>query len=247
MLAPDLRGYNLSDKPEGVDAYRLDVLAADVIGLAEHVGGRPLCLVGHDWGGLLAWWTAMRHPERIARLAILNAPHPACLRDYLREHRSQRLRSWYVGFFQLPRLPEALAGAARCWALRRALRASSRPGTFSDGDLQRYVAAWSQERALTSMINWYRALRRSRPTRREARIRCPTLVLWGAADRFLERGLADASLRLCDEGTLAVLGAATHWLQHEEPDAVNAALTGFLAGAARGGGERGPPEAAPVR
>jgi pimeloyl-ACP methyl ester carboxylesterase len=127
VLAPDQRGYNLSDRPAGVAAYDLDTLAADVIGLADAAGQRKVMLVGHDWGGLVAWWTASRHPHRVDRLVVLNAPHPAVMGAYMRRHPSQMLRSSYVGFFQLPFIPERLLAAGDFALMRRALRRSSRP------------------------------------------------------------------------------------------------------------------------
>jgi pimeloyl-ACP methyl ester carboxylesterase len=235
VVAPDQRGYGLSSRPDGIEAYHLDRLAEDVIGLADALGCERLRLVGHDWGGLVAWWAASRFPDRIERAAILNAPHPDVFGAYARRHPSQALRSFYVGFFQLPGLPEALLRAGDCAALRRALTASSRPGAFSAHDLDLYAAAWRRPGAITAMLNWYRALRLPREPAPEP-IRPPVLVLWGERDTALERGLAAESLRLCAQGSVRYFPQATHWLQHEEPEAVNAALIGFLAAAAPGSG-----------
>jgi pimeloyl-ACP methyl ester carboxylesterase len=228
VLVPNQRGYDGSDKPAGVAAYGLDVLAADAIGLASLAGGRPLHLVGHDWGGLVAWWTALRYPERLASLTILNAPHPVAFAGYLRSHPSQRRRSRYIGWFQLPWAPEFLLGRNDCELLRKTLLHSSRRGTFTDAEVARYVAAWRQPGALTAMLNWYRGLRRARPAPpSDPRVRVPTRVLWGARDRFLEPGLADASLALCSgPASRRVFPEATHWLQHEEPDEVVAEILG---------------------
>jgi pimeloyl-ACP methyl ester carboxylesterase len=231
VVAPDQRGYNLSDKPRGIGAYALDRLAADVAGLADALGRERFRLVGHDWGGLVAWWLAARHPGRVERLAILNAPHPQVFGAYARSHPSQMLRSAYVGFFQLPFVPEATLAAGDFALLRRALKRSSRPGAFTPQDLERYREAWSEPGALTAMLDWYRAFR-SIPTLSdgEARIRCPTLVVWGRRDAALEPGLAEASAALCDDVRVIWHDRATHWVQHEEPQAVNAALVAFLAG-----------------
>jgi len=128
VIVPDQRGYGLSDRPQGVSAYHLDRLAGDVLALADACGFATFRLVGHDWGGLVAWWLASRHPERIERLAILNAPHPGIVGAYMRHHPGQWLRSVYVGLFQLPGLPERLLTADRCRALRHALTSTSRPG-----------------------------------------------------------------------------------------------------------------------
>jgi len=231
VVVPDQRGYAGSGKPRGVAAYSLDRLADDVIAVLEAAAGadRRATLVGHDWGGLVAWWTALRHPARVERLCILNAPHPVAFREYLRTHPSQRRRSRYIGFFQVPVLPEAVLGARDCALLRRTLVRSSRRGTFTPADLEGYLAAWRQPGALTGMLNWYRALTRARPSPPASlRVACPALILWGERDAFLETGLATASAAYCERGTVRTFPAATHWLQHEEAPAVNAALLDFL-------------------
>lgn len=227
VLVPDQRGYNLSDKPDGRRAYDLDILAKDVVALAGSLGRERFSVVGHDWGGLVAWWTASRHPDRIEKLVVLNAPHPAVAGTYMRSHPSQMLRSLYVGFFQIPRLPEALLSASGHRSLKDAIVRTSRPGTFSDEDVAQYEKAWSQPGALTTMLNWYRALP-FRPAMKDPAVRAPTLVIWGTRDRFLEKGLAEASLALCTSGSVRWIESATHWVQHEEPDAVNAAMVEFL-------------------
>jgi epoxide hydrolase 4 len=227
VLVPDQRGYNLSSKPEGRRAYDLDSLAKDVVGLADALGRKTFSLVGHDWGGLAAWWTASRHPDRVSKLVILNAPHPSVAGAYMRAHPSQMMRSLYVGFFQIPFLPETMLSANGYRSLKDALRRTSRPGTFSDEDIAHYEKAWSQPGALTAMLNWYRALP-FKPAMTDATVRPPTLVIWGSKDRFLEKGLAEASLALCEKGSIRWIENATHWVQHEEPEAVNAALVDFL-------------------
>ncbi len=228
LVLPDQRGYNCSDKPEGLAAYHLDRLAADVIELANHYGFATFRLVGHDWGGLVAWWTASFHPERIARLAILNAPHPAVFGPYVRRHPTQMLRSLYVGFFQIPRLPETRLTANDGAVLRQALAKTGRKGSFTAADLDRYAEAWARPGAMTAMLNWYRALRLPRPGT-APRITMPTLILWGRRDHALESGLAEASLALCDAGRIAWFPEATHWVQHDAAEAVNASLIAFLA------------------
>lgn len=227
VVVPDQRGYDLSDKPPGIAAYHLDRLADDVVALADAYGFPTVRLVGHDWGGLVAWWVASRHPERIDRLAILNAPHPAIVGAYMRHHPGQWLRSAYVGMFQLPGLPERLLTADRCRALRRALTTTSRPGAFAPAEIDRYVEAWLQPGAMTAMLNWYRALVRL-PRATPPRVRVPTLILWGRQDTALQPGLAEASLAFCDDGRIQWYMRASHWLAHEEPAAVNADLTRFL-------------------
>ncbi|HEY8601052.1 MAG TPA: alpha/beta fold hydrolase [Thermomicrobiales bacterium] len=227
VVAPDGRGYNLSEKPSGVRPYALDRLGADVVGLIAAQGHDRAIVVGHDWGAVVAWWVATRHPSWVARLAILNVPHPAIIQPYLRRHLSQLLRSWYVFFFQLPWLPEASTRLANWRAGVRALRGSSRPGTFSDADLERYREAWSQPGAFTAMINWYRALVRYPPAFGSPRVTPPTLILWGRHDAFLEPELAELSLNLCADGRLIML-ETTHWVQHEAAERVNRELIGFF-------------------
>jgi len=230
VVAPDQRGYNRSDKPAGISAYKLDMLADDVLGLADALGRQRFAVVGHDWGGVVAWQLATRNPERIARAAILNAPHPATMRRYARGHPSQALKSWYVGFFQLPVIPEQALRAGGFWGLRRALRRTSRAGTFTGEDFRRYGEAWAQPGALTAMLNWYRALRLPSSSTASARIRVPARVIWGDRDAFLERGLADSAVALCDDAEVIHLPEASHWLHHQEPERVNRLLTEFLAG-----------------
>ena len=229
VLAPDQRGYNLSDKPKKASAYGVDLLARDVLGLIDDSGATKARIVGHDWGGLVAWWLGLRYPERIERLALLNIPHPRVILDALRKSPAQRKKSWYVFFFQLPWLPER-AFRADGFALGvRSLQRSSRPGTFSDADLDLYREAWSRPGAVRSMIHWYRAGVRSRPKLPASlRVRVPTLLLWGAQDRFLGREMAQPSIDLCDDGQLVFFEEASHWLQHEEPERVNRELVGFF-------------------
>jgi len=226
VVAPDQRGYNLSDKPAGIAAYRLDVLAEDVLGMAGALGRERFAMVGHDWGGVVAWHLASRNPERVTRAAMLNAPHPATLRRYARTHLRQALKSWYVAYFQLPFLPEFGLRAGGFWGLRRALRRTSRPGTFTAEDFRHYRQAWARPGALTAMLSWYRALRLSAAT--PARVRVPVRVIWGDKDAFLEAGLAEASAALCDECEVFHLPGATHWVQHEEAETVNRLLIAFL-------------------
>jgi epoxide hydrolase 4 len=227
VLVPDQRGYNLSDKPQGSRAYDLDTLSRDVVGLCDALGYGQCSLVGHDWGGLVAWWMVTRHPARIARVIVINAPHPAIASSYLRHHPSQMMKSAYIGFFQLPYLPERLLSANGYVMLRRSLLRTSRAGTFSEEDLAEYEKAWAQPGALTGMINWYRAIRR-KPYIKNLNITVPTLVIWGIKDFYLENGLAGASLALCDDGRAIWIENGTHFVHLEEPEVVNMRILDFL-------------------
>jgi len=221
VLVPDLRGYNLSSKPEGLRAYTLDVLADDVLGLATTFGRSKFAIVGHDWGGALAWHLAARNPDRIERAVILNGPYLAAARGYARSHPGQMLKSWYIGLFQVPWLPERLLSASDFAWLRQALTRTSQPGAFQADDLEHYRKAWAQPGALTAMLNWYRALRLQTRSPRAERVAVPVRVIWGDRDPWLERGVAEASLALCERGEVFHLADATHWVHHDKPAEVN--------------------------
>lgn len=230
VVAPDQRGYNLSDKPKGVVSYDLDRLAADVTALADHFGRETFAVVGHDWGASVGWWLAGHSGRRVRRLAALNAPHPAVWREAMRSNPVQKRKSGYVRLFQLPYLPEFLIGLDRFKALRKGFHDSARPEAFSEADLERYRVAWSQPGALTATINYYRALL-NKPLLPgvQYRIDCPTLVIWGRQDAYAVPELAESSLKLCNEGRIAYLDQSSHWVQHDEPEKVLALLAGFLA------------------
>jgi pimeloyl-ACP methyl ester carboxylesterase len=173
-------------------------LAADVIGLLDPAGHRQACLVGHDWGGFVAWWSAVHAPHRLQQMVMIKAPYGAAMHQQLHRHPAQWLRSSYIGLFQLPWIPELVTRLGRWRLLVRILQQSRRPGTFTPTDLERYREAWSQPQALRAMLNWYRALLRRPawlPTSRH--ITVPTLLLWGANDVILSREMARASLEQC--------------------------------------------------
>lgn len=229
VWAPDQRGYNLSDKPQAVAAYNLDELSQDVIGLIEAAGVERAHLIGHDWGAAVAWWTALKFPQRLHKLVTLNVPHPVVMQRALRSSLAQLRKSWYIFAFQLPWLPEAAMRRNNWRTGVAALRATSRPGTFSAAELDHYRTAWAQPGAATGMINWYRALvRHAPPLRRSPRVTVPTLLIWGAQDHFLGRALAQPSIDLCDQGRLVLLEEASHWVQHEEAAQVNQLLVELL-------------------
>jgi len=229
VIVPDQRGYNLSDKPEGVKAFSMDELVNDVIGLIDALGYEKVNLVGHDWGGAVAWVVANQHPERLHRLGILNVPHPAVMKRFLQRDLEQLRRSWYVFFFQLPWLPEAGMRANNWRGAVRALQNSGKIDTFTNEDIEKYKEAWSQPGAMTAMINWYRAaLRYQPPIPTDARIRIRTLLMWGMQDVALSHRLARPSMDYCDEGNLILFPEATHWVQRDEADAVNHYLIDFL-------------------
>jgi pimeloyl-ACP methyl ester carboxylesterase len=227
VIVPDQRGYNLSDKPQGIASYDVDCLADDVVALAAHYTSEPFLLVGHDWGAVAAWWTTTRHPEKVRKLAVLNCPHPAVWRETMDKDPAQRRASWYVLAFQIPWLPEALMRMRNYRALVQALRESKTP--VSDAEVDRYREAWRQPGALTATINWYRAIRRHRFAPIPAgSIATPVQIVWGKNDRYALPALAEASKALCADARLTYLPEATHWVAHDEPDRVNAILLDFL-------------------
>ena len=177
-IAPDLRGYNESDKPRRVQDYAIGELVADVAELIEKTAGGSAYIVGHDWGGIIAWHVAIRHPALVMRLIILNAPHPALFRRELHTVR-QAVRSWYAGFFQLPAVPEALFRAANRSLLRRVL--ASGPAGHDDV-LGAYLEAFADRDALRAALDYYRAFVRFPMQRRWERVQVPTLVVWGERD-----------------------------------------------------------------
>lgn len=229
VWAPDQRGYNLSDRPQAISAYNLDVLAADVVGLVRATGRKQVYLVGHDWGANVAWWLALKYPELLKRLVILNVPHPIVARRYISTHPTQMLKSWYIAFFQLPWLPERILGEDEFEVGTEMLKATSRQGSFSEADLAEYRRAWGRPGALTGMINWYRALLRTQtePLSR-LQVTVPTFIIWGLHDVALEWEMARLSLEMCQAGHLETLDTATHWVQHDEPHHVNRLIGAFL-------------------
>ncbi len=229
VIVPDQRGYNLSDKPADISSYRLDILAGDVLALLDVLGVEQAVVVGHDWGGVVAWWLGMNHGDRISRLVILNAPHPVVMRRALFTDFQQRKKSWYILYYQLPFFPERKLRAGKFKVLTAALQKTSVKGTFSDAEMSAYHEAWQQPGALTAMLNWYRAaLRRRLPEPVSQEVKKPLLLIWGKKDRFLGPALAEESLKLCPQGQLLWFEQATHWVQHEQPEKVNAAIAEFL-------------------
>jgi pimeloyl-ACP methyl ester carboxylesterase len=227
VWAVDQRGYNLSDKPTGVDAYNLHLLSDDVIGLLDAAGAEQAAVVGHDWGAAVAWWTANRYPGRVSHLVPINVPHPVVLMRQLRSNWRQRLRSSYIAFFQIPALPEALLRASDWGRLARTVQGSARPGVFGVGDMVALRGAWSQPGAISAMLNWYRAVRQM-PRLPTLQIEPRTLIIWGAQDNFIGREAAVQSAALCTDARLEFVEDATHWVHHEESARVGRLLLDFL-------------------
>lgn len=236
VVAPDLRGYGGTDRQ---GPYDLQTLCADVADLVHALGrerGQPdvkVTLVGHDWGGVIAWATAVLHPDVVERLAICNAPHPLAFLDTLWRHPGQIARSWYIAMFQIPGLMERMVRRDPQRTLAKMLKgAAGRRGVFGREDIQRYAEALMAPGTLEAALGYYRALPASIRKSRELRgkIAVPVLVLWGRKDPALGPELV-AAAQAYVALPLAVewFEDAGHWLQQEEPDAVTRALATFAA------------------
>ena len=240
VVAPDLRGYNLSDKPARVEDYRMEKLVGDVLGLIEHFGAREAAIVGHDWGAAIAWAIAARHSERVWKVSSLQVPPlPVWFANMTLR---QALSSWYMLFFQIPYVPEWQLGLNDFAALDSMLKKTSRPGTFTDTDLAIYKNALRQKdartntSALTAAVNYYRAnvfsnLLRSgeQATAGGARIRVPTLFIYGERDfAIVPESVRDVAKHIDAPYSELRLADSNHWVQQESPAEVNAALLNFL-------------------
>ncbi len=242
-VAPDLRGYNLSDKPEGVEPYRAKHLVADVGALASAYGAEKFVLVAHDWGGAAAWGFGIAHPERLSHLVIINSPHPYAFWRELVNNPAQRKASEYMLLFRNPKAERVLSenGYARL------LGAFADFGTdvMSDADRAAYIEAWSQPGALTGGLNYYRASPMYPPTDADPgpaklqlkaadfTVRVPTLVLWGERDRALLTGCIEGLEPCVPQLKLVRVPEASHWIVHEQPERVASEIEAFI------GGDRG--------
>lgn len=235
VVAPDLRGYNLSDKPAHVSDYRMERLVDDVTGLVRHFGARDAAIVGHDWGAAIAWATARKHPEYVRKLVALQVPPPEVFAKNMSLR--QLLRSWYMFFFQIPYLPEWWLSRDDFSGLDAMLRSTSRPGTFTDTDLAVFKAALRERGALTAGINYYRAnfwpLMRGASHGSSAtagfRITVPTLFIFGERDMaIIPESVEGVGAYVAAPYREVRLAGANHWVQQEYPAEVNAALEEFL-------------------
>ncbi len=227
VLAPDQRGYNTSDKPGHVSDYALDILANDIVGLIDAEQRDKAIIVGHDWGGAVAWRVAQLAPERVGRVAVLNCPPTDVMQQMIWKTPRQLLKSWYMFSFQIPWIPEWYLGRDNGSALAKVMVETSQPGTFSDETLSELRQAWARDDALRAMLGWYRAGARH-PPRHAGRITVPSLLIWGEQDRFLGTQLIEPTMALCDQGQLIRFPSASHWVNHEEVDAVCSALESFF-------------------
>jgi pimeloyl-ACP methyl ester carboxylesterase len=231
VVAPDLRGYNASDRPRGVQPYHVEHLAADIKALITALDAERAIIAAHDWGGVIAWYLAMIAPERVAKLIILNAPHPARYGELLRRWPQLR-KAWYVLFFQLPWLPEWLLSARDFRAMEKALRGTlvNRRAMTSE-DIARHKDAMRQPYALTAALNYYRAAFRANLSGTLPAIRhitCPTLLIWGEQDRALALENTTGLDRRVANLRVTRIPKAGHAVQLDAPERVNALMLDFL-------------------
>lgn len=229
VIVPDQRGYNLSDKPTDVDAYKLDKLAGDVVGLADALGYQKVNLAGHDFGGLVSWWTVLLHPDRVEKFAIVNKPHPYASKGYETDEKSI---SWYRTFLQIPGLPGYVGRLGNWGLLVKNLRGTSLPNTFSEADMNQYRAAWDNDGAIHSMGAWYRANADFDTEVGEARVSVPTLAVLAPDDAFSPIDLARRSALFLENGEVKELETGTHWIIQEKPELIGKLLVQFFDGAA---------------
>lgn len=224
VITPDQRGYNLSDKPKGVENYMMDMLVSDILALADHYGFETFNLAGHDFGGIVSWHIADRHPERLDRMVIFNAPHPEVLNRFQEENEEQRSKSWYAYFFKLPVLPEILTQSANWKMMSNALGES-----FSEEEQNEYRRAWSQPGANTATINWYRGLfKQNTADTSYTLIDVPTLVVWGKQDPHIMWQSAEPSAQMTTSGEVAYIEDATHWVLRDAPEKTSELLISFF-------------------
>ncbi|KAB1074754.1 alpha/beta fold hydrolase [Methylobacterium planeticum] len=230
-VAPDMRGYGGSDRPGGLAAYRMEHLVADTAGLFEAFGARRRLLVGHDWGAFVAWNVAIGRRLPLDGLVVMNVPHPTIFRRVLRRSWRQRVRSLYVAFFQIPRLPEWVLTRDAAAAVGRAFTGMAvDKSAFPDSVLDHYRDNAVKPGAMTAMLNYYRAnLRGLAETGAGPPIDIPVLMVWGEEDTALGLELTEGYGPLVRDFTLRRLPGVSHWVQQEAPGRVNAVLAEWLA------------------
>jgi len=221
VIIPDQRGYNRSDKPVEIDAYRLDRLAGDIVGLIDALGYERVDLGVQDVGGGVGWRMVIDHPSRVGRFAVIDAPHP-----FASGEGSADTISWYRSFLQLPFVPGFAARLANWRLLTSNLRATSADGAFPEEEMDQFRTAWDREGAVHSMGAWYRAP--LSPIEGDGRVSQPTLVILAQNDRFIPAARTKASLPFLEHGRLLSLGSGTHWVASEEPERIGTILVDFF-------------------
>jgi len=231
VWAVNQRGYGATTRPLEKDAYSLEALTADVAGLIDAANPTSVSLIGHDWGGFIAWVVAIRKLHRIDALVALNIPHPLCFRRALEEQWRQKFKSAYAAFFQLPWLPDRLLSARRGALAERLMQfAADREGVFSKEEMEIYRANVSAPGAATAMLNWYRAAGSDilEAEDLDSSVDAPTLVVWGLNDVALGESCLDGTDRYVRNLRIEKLPGVSHWTPEDAPERVNALILGFL-------------------
>jgi pimeloyl-ACP methyl ester carboxylesterase len=229
VWTPDLRGYNRNSKPRDLEAFHPDVLCLDVEELLNAAEAEKAVIVGHDWGGIMAWWFAMDYPERVSRLVVMNAPHPAMWKRAFRMPH-QLMRSTYVGLFQIPLLPERFLSANAKRVAQSIRTTAVRKEALRAADIAIYAEAIAQPGAMRSAVHYYRALMRWGMWRPVKRINAPTLMIWGEHDLALSKGLTYGTDRHVRDFRIHYIPRCGHWVQQEAAAQVNDLLMEFLSG-----------------
>ncbi len=232
VVAPDMRGYNLSDQPPRIEDYTMDKLVDDVIGLIHYFGRKQAAIVGHDWGASIAWAVALKHPEYVSKLVAMQVPPASVWKK--NQTLKQFLASWYMFFFQIPVLPEWLLSQNDYALLENALRnTTAEKDVFKAADIAEYKKSWREPFALTAMINYYRANIIKRfigKSKSDAKIKVPTVFIYGEKDQAVlpdtVKGISDAVDAPFEEFRIP---DSAHWVQNEAKDTVNEILRDFLA------------------
>jgi pimeloyl-ACP methyl ester carboxylesterase len=227
VVAPDQRGYNLTEKRGPFDAL---TLVSDAVNLIQALGYETAIVIGHDWGAYVAWLVAALQPDLVEKLIVSNVPHPAASRKAIRSfYLPQWIRSWYFGFFQAPRLPEWMLSRGDFRLLAASLRQGTH-GAISETELDVYRESWSQPGALTAMINWYRAFRMEpvELSKMDSMIRIPARLIWGEPDFALDKRLAEWSRRWCTDLDINYVRNSSHFVQSDRPDDFNRHMLTFL-------------------
>ncbi len=240
-VAPDMRGYNLSEKPAGVDEYQMSFLCEDSRALAEHLGYKRFILVGHDWGGAIAWAFALQYPEYLEKLVIINAPHPALFERELRANPAQQSASEYMLMFRSAEAEQILSANQYNFLYQAVLSDGIKNGYFTEEDCKAYFDAWSQPGALTGGLNYYRAAHIGPATaegspahgkfvahRSELAVTVPTMVIWGEQDPYLLTGNLEGLEEFVADLVIERIPDATHWVVHQKPALINDLIRAFL-------------------
>ncbi len=244
-VAPDMRGYNLSDKPTDLEQYGMNHLVEDILALAElYSPGRKFVLVGHDWGGAVAWAFAIAHPDRLERLVIVNAPHPGIFGRLLASDAEQQKASQYMLMFRSPEAERTLSENENALLVRIVLERGLQDGWFTEDDKAAYMEAWSRPGTLTGGLNYYRANRVGPPVPGDSAgntstgnfsvdpaklmVNVPTLVIWGEQDVALLAQNLDGLDEFVPELKIQRVPDGTHWVIHEKPDQINGYIRDFL-------------------